>query len=61
MKYLASGPVPYPFETREQYERSMSVPVGPEWTTREMYQKMTKPRVTIRAGAVVNPLQAPFK
>jgi U3 small nucleolar RNA-associated protein 14 len=59
-KYLA-GAVPYPFETREQYERSLSMSVGPEWTTREMYQKMTKPRVTIRAGAVVNPLQAPFK
>jgi len=60
-KYLASGTIPYPFETKEQYERSLSMPVGPEWTTREMYQKMTKPRVTIRAGAVVNPLQAPFK
>lgn len=37
------------------------MPIGPEWTTREMYQKATKPRVTVRAGAVVNPLQAPFK
>ena len=36
------------------------MPVGPEWTTREIYQKMTKPRVMIKAGAVVNPLRAPF-
>ena len=55
-----AGSVPYPFETREQYERSMSTPIGPEWTTREMFQKVTKPRVTIKAGAIVNPLQAPF-
>jgi U3 small nucleolar RNA-associated protein 14 len=37
------------------------MPTGPEWTTRAMFQKMTKPRVSIKAGAVVNPLQAPFK
>ena len=38
-------------------ERSLNMSVGPEWTTREMYQKITKPRVTIKAGAVVSPLE----
>jgi len=38
-------------------ERSLNMSVGPEWTTREMYQKKTKQRVTIRAGAVVSPLE----
>ena len=38
-------------------ERSLNMSVGPEWTTREMYQKKTKQRVTIRAGAAVSPLE----
>jgi Utp14 protein len=59
-KYLA-GTVPHPFQTKEQYERWLSMPVGPEWSTREMFQKITKPRINVRAGAVVDPLQAPFK
>jgi U3 small nucleolar RNA-associated protein 14 len=36
------------------------MPVGPEWSTREMFQKITNPRINVRAGAVVDPLQAPF-
>ena len=57
-KYLASS-LPHPFETRQQYERSLRLPVGPEWTTKETYQGMTKPRVLMKPG-VIAPMSKPM-
>ncbi|KAL8908054.1 MAG: hypothetical protein Q9207_001033 [Kuettlingeria erythrocarpa] len=57
-KYLASQ-LPHPFETRQQYERSLRLPVGPEWTTKETFQAVTKPRVLIKQG-VIAPLAKPI-
>lgn len=59
-KFTAST-VPYPFETREQYERSLRMPIGQEWTSRGTHQKLTKPRVLVKQGEVVDPIKAPFK
>ena len=57
-KYLASS-LPHPFETRAQYERSMRLPMGQEWTTKETFQGMTKPRV-ITKGGLVAPIRKPL-
>ncbi len=57
-KYLASS-LPHPFETRQQYERSLRLPVGPEWTTKETFQGMTKPRVLMKPG-VIAPMSKPM-
>ena len=56
-KYMASQ-LPHPFETRAQYERSLRLPIGPEWTTKETFQDATKPRVMIKQG-VIRPMQRP--
>jgi len=56
-RYLASS-LPHPFETRGQYERSLRLPVGPEWTTKETFQGMTRPRVVVRQG-VIGPMWGP--
>ncbi|KAI9741152.1 MAG: hypothetical protein M1834_002865 [Cirrosporium novae-zelandiae] len=56
-KYLATQ-LPYPFETRAQYERSLRLPMGPEWTTKETFQEATKPRILIKQG-VINPMEKP--
>ena len=50
-KYLASQ-LPHPFETKGQYERSLRIPMGPEWGTKETFQGMTKPRVMVKQGVV---------
>lgn len=50
-RYLASQ-LPHPFETRAQYERSLRLPVGPEWSTKETFQGMTMPRVVVRQGVI---------
>ncbi|KAF3482960.1 U3 small nucleolar RNA-associated protein 14 [Arthroderma uncinatum] len=56
-KYLASQ-LPHPFESRQQYERSLRLPIGPEWTTKSTFQTATKPRVMIKQG-VIKPIQRP--
>ncbi|KAI9247113.1 small-subunit processome [Helicostylum pulchrum] len=58
-KYRVTS-VPFPFKTMEQYERSISQPVGNEWNTRQTFMKMTKPRIITKLGKVIDPLKAPF-
>ncbi|SCU90958.1 LAFA_0F01068g1_1 [Lachancea sp. 'fantastica'] len=60
MKYQSSA-VPFPFESREQYERSLRMPLGQEWTSRTSHQRMIKPRIMTKRGTVIDPLKAPFK
>ncbi|KAL8841631.1 MAG: hypothetical protein Q9170_000845 [Blastenia crenularia] len=57
-KYLASQ-LPHPFETRQQYERSLRLPVGPEWTTKETFQAATKPKVLMKQG-IIAPMAKPI-
>ena len=57
-KYLASN-LPHPFENRQQYERSLRLPVGPEWTTKETFQAATKPRILMKQG-IVAPMVKPI-
>ncbi|KAH9907357.1 small-subunit processome [Xylariomycetidae sp. FL2044] len=56
-KYLASQ-LPHPFESRLQYERSLRLPVGPEWMTKETFQEATKPRVLLKQG-IIAPIAKP--
>lgn len=58
VKYMASQ-LPFPFETREQYERSLRVPKGKEWTTKKTFQDATRPRVIVKQG-VIAPLRKPL-
>ncbi|KAI9649107.1 hypothetical protein NHQ30_001674 [Ciborinia camelliae] len=57
-KYYASQ-LPHPFENRQQYERSLRLPVGPEWATKETFQDSTKPRVIIKQG-IIAPMSKPL-
>ena len=50
-KYLATE-LPHPFESRQQYERSLRLPVGPEWTTKSTFQEVVKPRVLMKQGVI---------
>ena len=58
-KYLAPV-LPRGFEGKEMYERSLRVPVGPEWTTKEVFQRNTRPRVVVKAGVVVGAMERPL-
>ncbi|KAK6505302.1 hypothetical protein TWF481_007209 [Arthrobotrys musiformis] len=54
-KYLATA-LPYPFETSDQYERSLRFPIGQEWSTKETHQTLTAPKVIVKGGTVIAPL-----
>jgi U3 small nucleolar RNA-associated protein 14 len=58
VKYMASQ-LPFPFENREQYERSLRVPRGKEWVSKRTFQEGTRPRVIVKQG-VVKPLRKPL-
>ncbi|ODQ53429.1 Utp14-domain-containing protein [Saitoella complicata NRRL Y-17804] len=58
-KYLATK-LPHEFETRDQYERTLAHAIGPQWNTRDAYQKMTMPRVITKRGKIVDPLEKPM-
>ena len=57
-KYLATE-LPHPFESRQQYERSLRLPMGPEWSTRNHFQEVIKPRVLLKQGQVIKPIVRP--
>jgi U3 small nucleolar RNA-associated protein 14 len=54
VKYLADS-LPHQFESRLQYERSLRLPKGPEWQTKQTYQDGTKPRVLLKQGVILPP------
>ncbi|OQD84412.1 hypothetical protein PENANT_c013G09701 [Penicillium antarcticum] len=58
VKYMASQ-LPHEFETKQQYERSLRMPLGPEWSTKESFQSGTKPRVMVKQG-IIKPMQKPM-
>jgi U3 small nucleolar RNA-associated protein 14 len=37
--------VPHPFQTREQYERFLRNPLGKEWNTSSVHEKLIRPQV----------------
>ncbi|RCI16732.1 hypothetical protein L249_2765 [Ophiocordyceps polyrhachis-furcata BCC 54312] len=55
--YLASQ-LPHPFESRQQYERSLRLPIGQEWLTKGSFQDGTKPRLLMKQG-VIAPMSKP--
>ncbi|WBW72826.1 U3 snoRNP protein Utp14 [Schizosaccharomyces osmophilus] len=56
---LTADSVPFPFESREQYERALNLPMGPEWTTRASHHKAVAPKTVTKRGKVIQPLKAP--
>lgn len=57
--YLAST-LPFPFQTKAEYERSIRMPIGQEWNVKETYQDNTKPRVLVKSGRIIAPMEKPM-
>ncbi|KAL2203257.1 Utp14-domain-containing protein [Sarocladium strictum] len=56
-KYLATQ-LPHMYESKQQYERSLRLPVGPEWVTKQTHHEATQPRVRVKQG-IITPLSRP--
>ena len=48
--------VPRPFSNPQEFARSMRQPMGPEWTSALSFKEGVQPRVEVRQGQVVLPL-----
>ena len=57
VKKYAVKNVPYPFTSREQYEKSLRNPLGQTWNTVGATKAMTEPAVTTRAGIIIAPMR----
>lgn len=53
--------VPYPYRSREEYERAVAGSVGPEWNTARGTKEMSRPGVLVRAGKIVRPISTGAK
>lgn len=49
--------VPFPFTSREQYERAMRNPLGAEWNTGAAFANLTRPDVTFKMGQLIDPIK----
>ncbi len=49
--------IPHPFTSREQYERSLRVPLGKEWNTQTSLINLHKPAVITREGTIIKPIK----
>ena len=59
-KFMLSE-IPYPFTSREEYERSMAGGVGREWNVTSGFKDMTRPEIITRAGKVIQPISKKVK
>jgi U3 small nucleolar RNA-associated protein 14 len=57
--YLAST-LPFPFTNRAEYERSIRMPIGTEWNVKETHLANTKPRVLVKPGRIIAPMEKPM-
>jgi U3 small nucleolar RNA-associated protein 14 len=48
--------IPYPYRSREEYERAISGSIGREWNTILGTKEMSRPAILIRAGKVIQPI-----
>ncbi|KAL5111703.1 U3 small nucleolar RNA-associated protein 14 [Taenia crassiceps] len=48
--------IPFPYAKPEQYEQAMAQPVSREWTTEAAHRELTKPKVVLKAGRVIKPI-----
>jgi len=49
--------VPHPFQNPAQYDQQLRMPSGPEWNTLPQHLEKIKPKMFVKVGAIVPPLQ----
>ena len=53
--------IPYPYKSREQYERAMAGAIGKEWNVTSAVKNMTRAAVVTRAGKMIKPMSKSAK
>jgi U3 small nucleolar RNA-associated protein 14 len=59
---LTTTTLPYPFTSKEAFDRSLRLPLGRQYNTDASFRDMTRPAVLTNTGEVIEPIQfAPEK
>ncbi|XP_075042338.1 U3 small nucleolar RNA-associated protein 14 homolog A [Mixophyes fleayi] len=48
--------LPFPFNSRQNFESSIRAPVGNTWNTEQSVQKLTAPRIITKRGHIIEPI-----
>lgn len=48
--------IPYPYRSREEYEKAIAGNIGQEWNTMQGTKEMSRPAVLVRAGKIIKPI-----
>ena len=59
-KYMLKD-VPYPFTSREEYEKSLKGGIGKEWNVSSGVKAYTRPEIITRAGKIIKPISKKMK
>ena len=49
--------VPFPYTSKQQFERSIRVPTGKEWNSAATLKRNVTPKVSTKAGAIIEPMR----
>lgn len=49
--------MPFPYTSRDQWERSIRAPLGQHWNTTSVHHKLVQPRVTTLPGTIIDPIK----
>jgi U3 small nucleolar RNA-associated protein 14 len=52
---------PFPYQSRDVYEKAMRHPIGKEWNPQETFKKMVEPKVKTKAGVIIAPITRKIK
>lgn len=56
VKLMVAKP-PFPFRSREEYEKTLGAPTGKEWNSTLNYTNKIKPRVRVKVGSIIDPIK----
>ncbi|KAK3275336.1 hypothetical protein CYMTET_16523, partial [Cymbomonas tetramitiformis] len=49
--------VPFPFTSKEAFEASLRMPLGPDYNTDKSFRDMTRPKVLTNTGEIIQPIK----
>ena len=49
--------LPWPYTSTEQFEKTLSAPVGRQWTSEVSFHQLIQPAVRTAVGSVIEPLK----
>jgi U3 small nucleolar RNA-associated protein 14 len=58
-KYLVED-LPFPYTSSAQHEHKLRQPLGQEWTTQSTHRNAIAPKVLVKPGVAINPVDRLF-